>query len=129
MLEIHDWAEFVIGDQVTFRQNKIERQALRVVKHEKENQAMKTICEELGEMGEKIMNLWLRFVNSQDDVASLARQIDKYQAIEKALEYEEAQEIPLFKEFLYGDIENITHPLILAKIENLKDRWHRSLSK
>lgn len=121
MLEIHDWPEAVHGDQVIFTDDEEERATLESTKFELETHALAGICSKLGETGEKIMELWLRFENSQDVTASFARQLDKYQAIEKALEYEKSQGIPLFKEFLDYSRKNISHPALLKKIADLEE--------
>jgi len=69
------------------------------------------------------MALWLRQENSDDPAANFCRQLDKYQAVEKALEYEQAQGIPLFDEFLTYSINFINHPVLLERIEKLKEKW------
>lgn len=69
------------------------------------------------------MDLWLRFETSADEMASFARQIDKYQAVEKALEYERTQGIPLFGEFLNYTRKYIVHPILLEKIQKLEDSF------
>jgi hypothetical protein len=48
------------------------------------------------------------------------RELDKYQAVEKALEFEEQQGIELFDEFLKYSINFIHHPVLLERIEKLK---------
>ncbi len=121
MLEIHDWAEAIHGDEVIISHDENEVRSLEAAKFKNEQTALNSICENLGEKGKEIMNLWLRFETSSDEAASLARQIDKYQAIEKALEYEKNQGIPLFKEFLDYSRRKITHPLLLKKIEKLEN--------
>lgn len=68
------------------------------------------------------MNLWLRFETSEDPSASFARQLDKYQAVEKAFEYEKEKGIPMFREFLdhVRACNSITHPVLLKKLELLE---------
>lgn len=123
MLEIHDWPEAIHGDQVIFTNNEIEKASLEATKFEREYQALVDICSRLGEEGDKIISLWLRFENSHDETASFARQLDKYQAIEKALEYEKDQGIPLFKEFLDYSRKNINHQVLLKKVAGLEAEW------
>lgn len=132
MLEVHDWPEVIHGDEQLLFKNEEQFQSGRAVKFENERRAMVTICEKLGGGGESIMALWLRYANSQDPAASLARQIDKYQSVEKALEYERAQDIPLFREFDYYEWERnrITHPLLLDKMKKLdSEYWNMQDSK
>jgi len=81
MLEIHDWAEAIDGDEAIVTNDEEDRKKRLTVKYEREYNT-------------KIFELWIRFENSDDKIALLARQLDKFQAIEKALEYEHAQGIP-----------------------------------
>lgn len=122
MLEVHDWPEAIHGDEVILELEPGERQALQAVKFASEKRALETICRGLPD-GEQIINLWLRFETGTDPAAIFGRELDKYQAIEKALEYELEQGIALFEEFLTYSINFIRHPVLLARIENLKLQW------
>jgi len=122
MLEVHDWPEAIHGDEVILEINPDERKALKEVKFENERKALAKICESTPG-GEKIMALWLRFENSSDPATEFGRQLDKYQAVEKALEYEQTQGIALFNEFLTYSINFINHPVLLQRIEQLKLQW------
>ena len=126
MLEIHDWPEAIHGDEVILSTDENELKSLKATKFEKEKMALAQICERLGEDGKEIMGLWLRFETSSDEAASLAKQLDKYQAIEKVLEYEKAQGIPLFKEFLDYSRKSITHPILLKKLEKLEEEFENT---
>jgi putative hydrolase of HD superfamily len=119
MLEVHDWPEAIHGDEVILELNPDDRKALKEAKFENERKALAKICEDIPN-GEVIMDLWLRFENSNDPAAEFGRQLDKYQAVEKALEYEQAQGIALFDEFLTYSINFIHHPVLLQRIEQLK---------
>lgn len=126
MLEVHDWPEAIHGDEVILSENEEELTSLKTIKFEKEKIALSSICEHLSEQGKDILDLWLRFETSTDKAASFARQLDKYQAIEKALEYEKAQGIEgLFMEFLNYETgrKSITHPILLERIEKLKQEF------
>ncbi|MFT5360229.1 MAG: 5'-deoxynucleotidase YfbR-like HD superfamily hydrolase [Candidatus Paceibacteria bacterium] len=125
MLEIHDWPESKEGDEVTVSETEETEKELKADKRIREENAMNSICKPLGEKGKVILSLWLRFEDSDDPAASFARQLDKYQAIEKALEYEEAQKIPLFHEFLsHARSRNqVTHPLLLERLSELEKEW------
>jgi putative hydrolases of HD superfamily len=123
MLEIHDWPEVLHGDEVILELRNDERKALKAVKFANEQRALAQICAELPN-GDEIMSLWLRFENSDDPAAVFGRQLDKYQALEKSLEYELAQGIPLFEEFLTFTVNFIHHPVLLHRIEELKSKWN-----
>jgi putative hydrolases of HD superfamily len=122
MLEVHDWPEAIHDDEVILELNPDDRKALKEAKFENERKALAKICEDLPG-GEEIMALWLRFENSNDPAAEFGRQLDKYQAVEKALEYEQTQGIALFDEFLTYSINFIHHPVLLQRIEQLKLKW------
>ncbi len=119
MLEVHDWPEALHGDEVILELNPDERKSLKNIKFENEKKALIKICENL-QNGEEIISLWLRFETSNDEAAVFARELDKYQAVEKALEYEQSQNIALFDEFLTYSINFIHHPILLERIETLK---------
>ena len=122
MLEVHDWPEAIHGDEVILELRPDERKSKNDIKFENEKRALASICEKLPN-GEEIMNLWLRFETSDDPAASFGRQLDKYQAVEKSLEYEQEQNIALFNEFLIYSINFIHHPVLLERIEQLKQKW------
>lgn len=119
MLEVHDWPEAIHGDEVILELRPDERKSLKDIKFENEKRAMETLTKDLPS-GDVLMNLWLRHENSDDGAAVFGRQLDKYQALEKSLEYEQAQGIPLFEEFLEYSINFIHHPVLLERVEKLK---------
>lgn len=121
MLEIHDWPEALYGDEVLLELEPTKRKALKEAKFDGEKTALAKICKDLPD-GEKILSLWLRHEHSSDPAANFGRQLDKYQAIEKALYYEQTQDISLFDEFLEFSINFIDHPVLLKRIEELKEK-------
>ncbi|MFZ1075710.1 MAG: HD domain-containing protein [Minisyncoccia bacterium] len=123
MLEVHDWPEAIHGDEVITTIDEAERKMLKAIKFENEKKALTQICSGMGDAGEEIMKLWLRFESSGDAAASFGRQLDKYQAVEKALEYEKEQHIPLFEEFYTYALPYISHPILLDRMSALKLEW------
>ena len=123
MLEVHDWPEAIHGDEVILSVDEQEHKTLHMSKFEKEQAALVSICASLGEKGEEILGLWRRFEAAADPASIFAKQLDKYQAIEKALEYEKAQGMPLFKEFLDYSRAKISHPSLLRRIEGLERQF------
>ena len=123
MLEIHDWPEAIAGDEVILEVRPDERKSLKEIKFEKEKTALEELCRNLPN-GAELIDLWLRHEKSDDPAAVFGRELDKYQAVEKALEYEVSQKIPLFEEFLMYSIHFIHHPVLLARIESLKEKWN-----
>lgn len=129
MLEVHDWPEAVHGDEVILHNGDDSVYAsLKSTKFEKEQNALRPICEKMGSVGKTIFNLWMRFETSDDAVANFGRQLDKYQAVEKALEYEREQRIELFREFFDYSKKYITHPILVEQLKRLEEEWKR-LSK
>ena len=124
MLEVHDWPEAIHGDEVIVTYNSEEKKSKRAIKFEKEHQALTSICDTLGSEGGVILQLWLRFENSNDPLASFARQLDKYQAVEKSLEYEKTQKIICFKEFFDYAEKDIYHPVLTDKLSDLLLNWN-----
>ncbi len=120
MLEIHDWSEAIDGDEVIYTFDEEKKKTKKELKFLREKKTMEHICEPLGEEGQKIMALWMRFETSDDQAASLARQLDKYQAMEQAAEYERAQGIPLFKEFFEYSKKDVIHPLLWERLDEIK---------
>lgn len=122
MLEVHDWPEAIHGDEVILELSPDERKTLKDIKFENEKRAMETLTKDLPN-GAELMALWLRHEHSSDAAAVFGRQLDKYQALEKSLEYEQAQGIELFDEFLRYSINFIHHPVLLERVERLKMEW------
>lgn len=123
MLEVHDWPEAIHGDEIILELEPEKRNPKKEAKFENEKRALQQICADLPN-GQEIIDLWLRFETSNDPAASFGRELDKYQAVEKALEYELEQGIKLFDEFLTYSINFIHHPVLLERIEKLKNRKH-----
>jgi putative hydrolase of HD superfamily len=122
ILEIHDWAESIVGDEVAVIDNK-DDPALKAAKFEKEMKAVEEICGKLGDKGKVIMDLWKRYENGLDPIAKLAKELDKYQAVEMALKYEKSQGKHVFVELLEYSKPFITHPALLKKLESLKRKY------
>lgn len=120
MLEVHDWPEALVGDIVTYSNDPEERKRLLKEKEMLERDAMKKICEAIGEEGGTIFALWERFENSMDDLAVFARELDKYQAVEKAAEYQTIHNIPILDEFRNYAIQFIKNPIILERMKKLR---------
>ena len=123
MLAVHDWPESVHGDEVILGEESDQKAKLMQTKFEKEKSIMEKNCKVLGNVCNVIMSLWMRFETSNDAIATLARQLDKYQAVEKASYYEKTTGIKVFKDFFNYSQKFISHPLLLDKIEALESDW------
>lgn len=127
MLEVHDWPEAIHGDPIIL-DHQPDYETRKKLKFEQERQAMMDISTKIGgEQGPLIFSLWMRFETSPDEVASFARQLDKYQAVEKALAYEKEQGIALFREFFDYSKKYITHPVLVERMREMDEEW-QSLS-
>ncbi len=61
-------------------------------KRENEKRVLKELCAPLGNVGNEIFNLWLRFEAGQDSDSQIGQQLDKIHAVVKALEYQKIGE-------------------------------------
>jgi len=120
MLEVHDWPEALHGDEVIVTNDKEKKRELKTEKFKNELVAMAMICDSINGGGE-IMELWLRFEKGGDPVSYFGKQLDKYQAIEKALEYEQNGETVSTQEFIDYAEKDFTHPVILEELSKVKD--------
>lgn len=120
MLEIHDWPEALHGDQIlndrTSEEGKVKREQML----QDEEAALKKIVSEMPtETAERIKKLWLRFERGDDEVADLARQLDKLQAILKAAEYGEKTNQQIARDFINNTGHLITHPALKKRLEEI----------
>lgn len=114
MLKIHDWPE--AGEKVGDRRvdtfcpddHRITKQEKRIL----EVEAMSNICAKLGKYGKTIMDLWLEFEEAKTERAKIAYQIDKLQAILKAIEYEEDGQPVIAQEFIAYQGHTIENPIL-----------------
>ena len=100
MIEIHDWPEALVGDGVILGDEE-DVEKLRAHKKARELEAMATICDSLPD-GAHILSLYVRYANGDDKLAKLTKQIEKLQAVFKAVEYENKyKKVGLTKEFIH----------------------------
>lgn len=126
MLEVHDWVESdsLVGDIVIITKDKEEKRMLKEKKFQLELEAMEKICSKLEDSGESILSLWIRFEEKSDSMATFANQVDKYQPIEKALEYEIIGENVSTQEFIDYAENGITHPILLNRLQRVKEKLY-----
>ncbi|MCA9355435.1 HD domain-containing protein [Candidatus Kaiserbacteria bacterium] len=118
MIEVHDWPEVITGDQVILGD---EPDATEQMKNKKitEAEAMKKLCRALSHGGE-ISALYDRYENSDDIVAQHCRQIEKFQAILLAFDYEHRyNKKGLTYEFLKYSSPKIKIPFLVARMEQV----------
>jgi putative hydrolases of HD superfamily len=124
MLKIHDWPESnkKIGDRRTDRFCSKKDRWSKKKKYLAELKAMRRICLKFGVAGKEILSLWLEFEERKTHRAKIAYQLDKFQAIKKAIEYEKRGESVVSQEFIDDSKGKITSLVILQMlIEAKKD--------
>lgn len=128
ILEVHDWPEAIVGDEVILDKNPDDHQVSKVNKHKQEAAAMQTLCAEY-DFGPTALAAWLQYEEQATDIAQLAKELDKYQAVELALTYEAQTGIPLFAEFDTYSQQHITNPVLIARLAQLRERHTNLLSQ
>jgi 5'-deoxynucleotidase YfbR-like HD superfamily hydrolase len=122
ILEVHDYPEKINGDEVIVTYDPIEKKKLKAEKFIREYNAMYELTKNLGDVGKGMFNLWLRFEKENDRLSSFAKQIDKYQSIEKAFEYQQKGEKVRAQDFIDYYKDDITHPLLKEKMLKIEKR-------
>jgi 5'-deoxynucleotidase YfbR-like HD superfamily hydrolase len=123
ILEVHDWAEAIVGDEFIPNEDAHNYQTKKKLKAKREHEALQQLLD--GKNYKKtVEKLFERYETSTDNIATLAKEIDKYQALELALAYEKEQGIPLFTEFYeyYKRDWPFAHPVILNRVEALRQQ-------
>lgn len=123
ILEIHDWAEALAGDEYIPNEDANSYQERKKLKAEREDSALKTLLKDKP-FKEVVENLFARYENKTDEIARLAKELDKYQALELALQYEAEQGIPLFMEFYEYYMRDwpFSNSVILQRIDDLRKK-------
>ncbi|MFA6251236.1 MAG: HD domain-containing protein [Candidatus Paceibacterota bacterium] len=116
ILEVHDYPEYINGDQVIVTEDQEEKKKLKLEKFQREYDAMIEITKDLGDIGAEMFNLWLRFEKENDRISIFAKQIDKFQSIEKAFEYEKRGENVFVQDFIDGYRDEIIHPVLVKRM-------------
>ena len=125
ILEIHDWAEAIVGDEYVPNENRKQYAEHKQLKAVRERVALKELISNK-DYRDEVLALFDRYENNTDPIASLAKQIDKYQALELALIYEQEQGVLLFDEFYeyYKRDWPFSHPAKLKRIDTLCEIHH-----
>jgi len=125
MIEVHDWPEVLTGDRVILGDELDASEQLQN-KKDAESRAMKKLCAEIPD-GKEIYDLYDRYENSEDVVAQHCRQLEKFQAIMLALEYERKyHKKGITSEFLKYSNEKIKIPFLVEKMR--KVAWETGFS-
>lgn len=112
---VHDLAESIVGDIVPHdvRVNAQEKRRL-------EEAAMRKIATDLdhSEISQELLELWLEYEACETPEAVVAKNLDKYEMIVQADEYEREQGHDL-SDFFASTKQSFSHPEVLAWAEEL----------
>mmetsp|Transcript_22465 Transcript_22465/g.64578 ORF Transcript_22465/g.64578 Transcript_22465/m.64578 type:complete len:222 (-) Transcript_22465:27-692(-) len=132
MALVHDLAESLIGDLVTegesHRQDKITREE----KIRLEREALHGICDRLGgDAGEEIRSLWEEFETGDGVEARHLRDLDKFEMVLQASDYEEAQSmaLPDFFRSTAGKFTTAVFKALDAEVRQRRERRQRDESE
>lgn len=119
MLKIHDWpeADEFVGDIRTDSFCPPEHRSTPEDKYEAELIAMKKICLPLGAAGKELLQLWLELEAGKTERAKIAKQLDKLQAIKKAVLYQTQGQTVVAQKFIDYNGPKITRPELIKVME------------
>jgi putative hydrolase of HD superfamily len=116
MALIHDLAESIVGDLVEERGYKIVMNPKKKLKLEKE--ALKRICDGIGGDQEYLL-LWEEFEENRSPEARLVKQLDKFEMVAQALEYDGEVESKKLDEFWENAYKHLKEPELVLLLEEL----------
>ncbi|KAJ3105882.1 HD domain-containing protein 2 [Phlyctochytrium planicorne] len=111
---VHDLAEAIVGD-ITPHCNVTKED-----KRKMEEDAMKDMVKDLGDIGKDIYELWLEYEEARTNEALFVKDLDKLEMIVQAYEYETSQNMPL-QEFFDSTRGKFKHPLTAEIAQLLLD--------
>lgn len=106
---VHDVAESVVGDITPY--DGVSKEDKRKM----EEDALKNILEDLGspDIAKEIYDLWIEYEDGTSKEAQLARELDKFEMIVQANEYEE-QTGKRLERFFTSTQDSFAHPEVLS---------------
>ena len=127
VLEVHDWAEAVAGDEYIPNDDKTSYEEQKLAKAKREKEGLAEVLAGQPYRG-TVTKLFERYETGADKIAKLAKELDKFQALTLAGEYEEQHGIPLFEEFYryYARDNSFANPVILEKVAELHKKFSES---
>lgn len=104
---VHDLAEAIVGDLTPFCGVEPDE------KHRREQEAMKTISELIGDKGKHMYDLYIEYETQSSPEAKFVKDIDKFDMVLQAFEYEKRDKKPKFlQEFFDSTKGKFNHPMI-----------------
>jgi putative hydrolase of HD superfamily len=111
---VHDMSESLVGDITPYQG--ISKEEKHLLEKEAMDKIRKTIP---GRVGDEIFDLWMDYESGSSEEARLVKEIDKFEMIVQALEYEKAQGLCLQSFFDY--VKSSFHdPQIISWVEELR---------
>ncbi|CAG0891646.1 unnamed protein product [Darwinula stevensoni] len=120
---VHDLAESIVGD-ITPHCGVSDEE-----KHKKETEAMESLTSLLDpSVGKEVQNLFQEFEAQATAEAMFVRDLDRFDMILQAFEYEEAEKRPDFlQEFFSSTVDKFRHPSVRELVtELIKQRAERA---
>ncbi|RGB30322.1 HD domain-containing protein [Rhizophagus diaphanus] len=115
MAVVHDLAEGIVGD-ISPAEGITKEE-----KHRREMEAMQHICKELlgnSIQSQEIFSLWQEYENGETMEAKFVKDLDKFEMILQAFEYEKSDKKDL-SEFFENTRGKFNHPLVKSWVEEL----------
>lgn len=122
MALVHDVAECVTTDIVTATLEPEEKARVEAEKRVLEDAAIREIFLPLGDFGQQCYALWLEFEEGVTPEAQILSQLDRLECSLQAKLYREQGHDLFPGEFLIFARKHITHPDLLAMLDNLHAR-------
>ncbi|CAG9135213.1 hypothetical protein JYU34_003329 [Plutella xylostella] len=111
---VHDLAECIVGDLTPHCGVSPEE------KHRREDEAMKQIAELTGIAGDRMYHLYKEYENQSSPEANFAKDLDRYDMILQAFEYEKRENKPnKLQEFFTATEGKFKHPFIQGLVQEL----------
>ncbi|XP_028178203.1 HD domain-containing protein 2 [Ostrinia furnacalis] len=111
---VHDLAECIVGDITPHCGVSPEE------KHRQEDEAMQKIAELTGFAGDRMYELYKEYENQSSPEAKFAKDLDRYDMILQAFEYEKRENAPRrLQEFFSATEGKFKHPFIVGLVQEL----------
>ncbi|GCB71303.1 5'-deoxynucleotidase HDDC2 isoform X2 [Scyliorhinus torazame] len=112
---VHDMAECIVGDIIPA--DNISKEE----KHRREEEAMKHLIGLLSDdVGKEVLGLWEEYENQSSAEAKYVKELDRFEMIMQAFEYEQLEQKPgRLQEFYDSTKGNFHHPEILQLVATL----------
>ncbi|XP_046643347.1 5'-deoxynucleotidase HDDC2-like [Daphnia pulicaria] len=118
MCLVHDMAESIVGDLTPHCGVSVED------KHRQEEEAMETLIKLVPELsGEDMKSLFMEYENQETQEAILVKDLDRFDMICQAYEYEEFHKTPLaLQEFFVATEGRFKHPEVKRWVDELNQK-------